>query len=107
MPRTWAIIVEPDTNVSEGVINQISFHLKHISGVKIPGNVSASEIIMSLTWAIIDEPDTNVSESEIDQISFYLKHENRIKIARNFSASEILMSLLVEPLKVLRHYLFR
>ena len=73
----------------------------------MPGNFSASEILMSLTWAIFVEPDTNVSESEIDQISFYLKHENRIKIARNFSASEILMSLLVEPLKFLRHYLFR
>ena len=60
MSFTWAIIVEPDTNVSEGVINQISFHLKHISAVKIPRNVSASEILMSLTWAIIFEPDTNV-----------------------------------------------
>ena len=73
----------------------------------MPGNFSASEILISLIWAIIVEPDTNVSESEIDQISLYLKHENRIKIARNFSASEILMSLLVEPLKFLRHYLFR
>ena len=70
MSLTWAIIVEPDTNVSESEINQISFCLKHISGVKIPGNFSASE--MSRTWAIIVEPDTNVSESEIDQISFYL-----------------------------------
>ena len=99
--------MEPDINVSEGVINQISFHLKHVSEVKIPGNFSASEILMSLIWAIIVEPDTDVSESEIDQILFNLKHENRIKIARNFSASEILMSLLVEPLKFLRHYLFR
>ena len=73
----------------------------------MPGNFSASEILISLIWAIIVEPDTNVSESEIDQISLYLKHENRIKIARNLSASEILMSLLVEPLKFLRHYLFR
>ena len=56
--------MEPDTNVSESEINQISFCLKHISGVKIPGNFSASEILMSLTWAIIVEPDTNVSESE-------------------------------------------
>ena len=31
---TWAIILEPDTNVSEGVMNQMSYHLKHISGVK-------------------------------------------------------------------------
>ena len=49
MSLTWAIIVKPDTNVSGGVINQISFHLKHVSGVKIPGNFSASEILMSLT----------------------------------------------------------
>ena len=60
--------MEPDTNVSEGVMHQISFYLKHISAVKIPGNVSASEILMSRTWAIIVEPDTNVSESEIYQI---------------------------------------
>ena len=93
-----AIIVEPDTNVSEGVINQISFHLKYVSGVKIPGIFNASEILMSLIWAIIVEPDTNVSESEIDQISFYLKHEKGIKIAGIFSVSEILMSLLVGPL---------
>ena len=63
---TWAIIVEPDTNVSEGVMNQISFHFKHISAVKIPRNVSASEILMSLTWAIIFEPDTNVSGGVIN-----------------------------------------
>ena len=68
MSLTWAIILEPDTNVSESEINQISFYLKHISAVKIPGNVSASEILMSLTWAIIFAPDTNVSESKIDQI---------------------------------------
>ena len=72
MSLTWAIIVEPDTNVSESEINQISFCLKHIRGVEIPVNFSASEILMSRTWAIIVEPDTNVSESEIDQISFYL-----------------------------------
>ena len=69
MSLTWAIIVEPDTNVSEGVINKISFHLKHVRGVKIPGNFSASDILMSLILAIIVEPDTSVSESEIDQIS--------------------------------------
>ena len=74
MSLTWAIILEPDTNASESEIKQISFYLKHINAVKIPGNVSASEILMSLTWAIILEPDTNVSDSEIDQISFYLKH---------------------------------
>ena len=68
MSLTWVIIVEPDTNVCESEINQISFYLKHISAVKIPGNVSASEILMSLTWAIIVEPDANVSDSEIDQI---------------------------------------
>ena len=66
MSRTWAIIVEPDTNVSESEINQISFYLKHISAVKIPGNFSASEILMSLTWAIIFEPDTNVSGGVIN-----------------------------------------
>ena len=51
-----------------------SFHLKHINAVKIHGNFSASETLMSLTWAIIVVPDTNVSESEFDQISFYLNH---------------------------------
>ena len=60
--------MEPDTNVSESGINQISFYLKHISAVKIPGNFSASEILMSLTWAIIVEPYTNVSEGVINQI---------------------------------------
>ena len=49
MSRTWAIIVEPDTNVSESEIDQISFYLKHVSGVKIHGNFSASEMLMSLT----------------------------------------------------------
>ena len=49
MSLTWAIIVEPDTNVSEGVMHQNSFHLKHINAVKIPGNFSASEILMSRT----------------------------------------------------------
>ena len=85
--------MEPDTNVSESEINQISFYLKHISAAKIPGNVSASEILMSRTWAIIVEPDTNVSDSEIDQISLYLKHVSAIKIPGNFSASEMFMSL--------------
>ena len=65
----------------------------HISGVKIPGNVSASEVLMSLTWAIIVEPDANVSEGVINQISFHFKHINVVKIPGNFSASEILMSL--------------
>ena len=81
--------MEPDTSVSESEINQISFYLKHKSAVKIPGNVSASEILMSRTWAIIVEPDTNVSDSEIDQISFYLKHVSAVKIPGNFSASEM------------------
>ena len=85
--------MEPDTNVSESEINQISFCLKHISGVKKPGNFSASEILMSRTWAIIVEPDTNVSDSEINQISLCLKHISGVKIPGNFSASEILMSL--------------
>ena len=84
--------MEPDTNVSESEINQISFYLKHISAVKIPGKVSASEILMSLTWAIIVEPDTNVSEGVMHQKSFHLKHINAVKIPGNFSASEILMS---------------
>ena len=74
MSLTWAIITEPDTNVFEGVINQISFHLKHVNRVKIAWNFSASEILMSLTWAIIVEPDTNVSEGVIHQKSFNLKH---------------------------------
>ena len=69
MSLTWAIIVEPDTNVSDSEIDQISFYLKYISAVKIPGNVSASEILMSRTKAIIVEPDTNVSEGVIHQNS--------------------------------------
>ena len=64
-----------------------------LRGAKIPGNVSASEILMSLTWAIIFEPDTNVSGGVINQISFHLKHISAVKIPRNVSASEILMSL--------------
>ena len=80
MSLTWAIIVEPDTNVSEGVMHQKSSHLKHISGVKIPGNFSVSEILMSLTWAIIVEPDTNVSEGVMHQKSFHLKHRSGVKI---------------------------
>ena len=76
MSLIWAIIVEPDTNVSEGVVNQIAFHLKHVSGVKIPGNFSASKMLMSLIWAIIVEPDTNVSGSDIDQIAFHSKYVN-------------------------------
>ena len=67
MSPTWAIIVEPDTNVSEGVMDQKSFHLKHINAVKIPGNFSASEILMSRTKTIIVEPDTNVSEGVMHQ----------------------------------------
>ena len=74
MSLTWAIIVEPDTNVFEREIDQISFYLKHISGVKIPGNFSASEILMSVTWVIIIEPENNVSEGVIHQKSFHLKH---------------------------------
>ena len=61
--------MEPDTNVSDSEIDQISFYLKCISGVKIPGNYSASEILMSLTRAIIVKPDTNVSEDVIHQNS--------------------------------------
>ena len=30
MSLTWAIILEPDTNISKSEINQISFYLKHI-----------------------------------------------------------------------------
>ena len=93
MSLTWAIIVEPDTNVSDSEIDQILFYLKHISAVKIPGNVSASEILMPLTWAIIFEPDTNVSGGVTNQISFHLKHISGVEIPWNVSASEILMSL--------------
>ena len=74
MTLTWAIIVEPDTNVYESEIDQISFYLMHIRGVKIPGNFSASEILMSLTWAIIVGHDTNVSEGVIHKKSLHLKH---------------------------------
>ena len=38
-------------------------------GQKIPGNISASEMLMSRTKAIIVEPDTNVSEGVIPQNS--------------------------------------
>ena len=69
MSRTWAIIFEPDTNVSEGEFDQISFYLNHIVEQKIPGNISASEMLMSRTKAIIVEPDTNVSEGVIHQNS--------------------------------------
>ena len=72
--------MEPDTNVSESEIDQISFYLKHMKGVKIPGNFSASEILMSLTWVIIVEPDTNVSEGVIHQKPFHLKHRSGVKI---------------------------
>ena len=70
-----------------------SFHLKHINAVKIPGNFSASEILMSLTWAIIVEPDTNVSEGVMHQKSSHLKHISGVMIPGNVSAPEILMSL--------------
>ena len=93
MSLTWAIIVEPDTNVSDSEIPHILFYLKHISAVKIPGNVSASEILMPHTWAIIFEPDTNVSGGVTNQISFHLKHISGVEIPGNVSASEILMSL--------------
>ena len=68
-----AVIVEPDTDVFEGVINHKSLHLKHMNSVKIPGNFSASKIFMSLIWALIVELDTIFSESDIDQTSFCLK----------------------------------
>ena len=67
MSRTWAILFEPDTNVSEGVMHQKSFHLKHINAVKIHGNFSASEILMSRTKATIVEPYSNVSEGVMHQ----------------------------------------
>ena len=34
MSLTWAIIVVPDTNVSESEFDQISFYLNHIRGAK-------------------------------------------------------------------------
>ena len=40
--------MEPDTNVSESEIDQISFYLKHENRIKIARNFSASEILMSL-----------------------------------------------------------
>ena len=68
---------------------------------KIPGNVSASEILMSRTKATIVEPYSNVSEGVIHQKSFHLKHISAVKIPGNFSASDILMSrtqaIIVEP----------
>ena len=50
--------MEPDTIISEGDIDQISFHLKHLNGLKIFGNYSAPEYLRSRTWAIIMKPDT-------------------------------------------------
>ena len=76
--------MEPDTNVSESEIDQISFYLKHVSGVKIPGNLSVSE--MSLTWAIIVEPDTKVSEGVIHQKPF-----QGDSTLRDFQAPEVLL----------------
>ena len=69
MSLIWAIIVEHDTNVSEGVINQISFHLTHGSGVKILGNFSVSEILISV---IIKRYRMNANYVDDDHISAHL-----------------------------------
>ena len=75
-------------------VNSIKYHSIWTIYVeqKIPGNVNASEILMSRTKATIVEPYSNVSEGVIHQKSFHLKHISAVKIPGNFSASEILMS---------------
>ena len=61
--------MEPDANVSEGVINQISFHLKHGSGVKKPGNFSVSEILINM---IIKRYRMNANYVDDDHITAHL-----------------------------------
>ena len=61
--------MEIDTIISEGDIDQISFHLKHINGLKIAGNYIAPEYLRARTWAVIMKPDIIFSEDAIYEIS--------------------------------------
>ena len=55
--------------ISEGDIDQISFHLKHINGLKIAGNHFAPGYWRDRTWAVIMKPDIIFSEDAIYEIS--------------------------------------
>ena len=61
--------METDTIISEGDIDQISFHLKHINGLKIAGNYIAPADLRARTWAVIMKPDIIFSEDAIYEIS--------------------------------------
>ena len=61
--------METDTIISEGDIDQISFHLKHINGLKIAGNYIAPSYLRARTWAVIMKPDIIFSEDAIYEIS--------------------------------------
>ena len=61
--------METDTIISEGDIDQISFHLKHINWLKIAGNYIAPEYLRAHTWAIIMKPDIIFSEDAIYETS--------------------------------------
>ena len=51
------MIVGSDTVMSERDIDQLSFHLKHLNGLKIVGNYSAPGYLRVLILAIIMTPD--------------------------------------------------
>ena len=55
--------------ISEGDTDQISFHLKHINGLKIAGNDFAPGYLRARTWAVIMKPDIIFSEDAIYEIS--------------------------------------
>ena len=55
--------------ISEGDIDQISFHLKHINGLKIAGNYFAPGYLRARTRAVIRKPDIIFPEDAIYEIS--------------------------------------
>ena len=55
--------------ISEGDIDQISFHLKHLNGLQKAENYNAPAYITARTWAIIMKPDTIFSEDDCYEIS--------------------------------------
>ena len=61
--------METDTIISEGDIDQISFHLKHINGLKIAGNYIAPAYLGARTWAVIMKTDIIFSDDAIYEIS--------------------------------------
>ena len=61
--------MEPDTIISEGDTDQISFHLKQIHGLKIAGHYDAPEYLRARTWAIIMKSDAIFSEDDSYEIS--------------------------------------